>query len=408
MPETPHNILVVHGNNDLYGADRILLDLLARLDRTRFRPIVVLPTDTQHINRLSPRLAEAGIETIFLPMGVMRRRYLRATKLPGFGWDVLAGARRLLQIIRQRHISLVQTNTNAILSGALAARWAKVPHLWSVHEITTSPALVRRTLHFLIPRLSARVVTVSRAVSDHMVRDAPRYANRFEYLRGGIDLQPFLEAKGRSRVRKEWGIAEEEILVGMVGRVTTWKGQAVFAEAAKQLLGKHRALKLVAVGGVFDNEAFRMQHFQEQVRMLGIEDRFLISDFRPDMPDVYAALDVFALPSTQPEPFGLVVIEAMASGKPVVATSPGGPSETVAEGETGYLVPPSDPTALAAALEKLLSDPELRARVGAAGRKRACELFGVARYVGDFERLYDQLLTGADARLVGRHAQAPN
>jgi glycosyltransferase involved in cell wall biosynthesis len=406
MSETPHNILVVHGNNDLYGADRILLDLLTRLDRARFRPIVVLPTDTQHINRLSPRLAEAGIETIFLPMGVMRRRYLRAWKLPGFAWDVLAGARRLERIIRERQIALVQTNTNTILSGALAARWAKVPHLWSVHEITTSPGWVRRTLHFLIPRLSARVVTVSRAVRDHMLRDAPRYASRFQYVRGGIDLQPFLNAPGRARVRKEWGIGEEEVLVGMVGRVTTWKGQPVFAEAAKQLLDQHRSLKMVAVGGVFDTEAFRMQAFRDQVRKLGIEGRFLISDFRSDMPDVYAALDVFALPSTQPEPFGLVVIEAMASAKPVVATSPGGPSETVVDGETGYLVPPSDPTTLASALEKLVSDPELRARIGAAGRKRACELFGLARYVGEFEELYGQLLDRAGARPMHRQAEA--
>ena len=406
MPETPLNILVVHGNNDLYGADRILLDLLTHLDRTRFRPLVVLPTDTQHINRLSPRLAEAGIETIFLPIGVMRRRYLRASKLPGFAWDVLGGARKLLRIIRERDISLVQTNTNTILSGGLAARWAKVPHLWSVHEITTTPALVRRTLHFMIPRLATCVVTVSAAVRDHMLRDAPRYASRFEYVRGGIDLQPFLGATGRARVRKEWGIGEEELLVGMVGRVTTWKGQPVFAEAAKQLLNKHHALKMVAVGGIFDTEAFRMQDFREQVRRLGIEDRFLISDFRPDMPDVYSALDVFALPSTQPEPFGLVVIEAMASGKPVVATSPGGPSEIVVDGETGFLVPPADPTALATALEKLIRDPELRARVGAAGRERARELFSLARYVGEFENLYGRLLACAGAGPLNRHKEA--
>ena len=388
----PQNILVVHGNNDLYGADKILLDLLVRLDRSRFNPIVVLPTDTQHIGRLSPALNQAGIETLFIDMGVMRRRYLRALKLPGFAMDVLRGKRALRRILRERNIALVQTNTNTILSAALAARSEKLPHIWSVHEITMDPAFVRRTLHYLIPRLATRVVTVSQAVRDHMLKDEPQLASRFEYLRGAIDVQPFLQATGRARVRAEWGVRDDELLVGMVGRVTRWKGQEVFAAAAQRLLAQHPTLKFVAVGGVFDTELFYMERFRKQVADLGLTERFVISDFRNDMPDVYAALDVFVLPSTLPEPFGLVVLEAMASGKPVVASAPGGPSETIADGETGLLVPPSDPAALATALERLIADPELRARMGAAGRKRACELFAMERYVRDFEALYERVL----------------
>jgi glycosyltransferase involved in cell wall biosynthesis len=386
------NILVVHNNNDLYGAEKVLLELLSRLDRSRFYPIVVLPSDTRHINRLSPELEKLGIEYTFIPLGVMRRKYFHLHHLPRFAVEVFAGVRKLLHLIRERHIAIVHTNTNTILSGAFAARLAHLPHIWSVHELIVEPRSVRSTLHFLIPRLSTRVVTVSRAVRDHMLKDAPRYADRFEFICGGINVEPFLHADGRDRVRKEWGVRDSEVLVGMAGRVTRWKGQSVFAEAAKLISQKHPNVKFAAVGGVFDTERFYMDHFKEEVQGLGLNGRFIINDFRSDMPNVFAAYDIFVLPSTLPEPFGLVVIEAMASARPVVATAPGGPSETVLDGVTGYLVKPSDPTAIVSAVEDLLAKPEQRAHMGEAGRARACEFFALSRYVKQFEDLYEQIL----------------
>jgi glycosyltransferase involved in cell wall biosynthesis len=388
----PEHILVVHNNNDLYGGDKVLLELLSRMDRKRFVPFVVLPTDTRHINRFSPHLDRLGIEYRFVPLGVLRRRYFKFWRLLRFAFEVLAGARALRRIIKEKNIALVHTNTNTILAGGLAARRARLPHIWSIHELVLEPAVVRNTLHFLIPRMATKVVTVSRAVRDHMLKDASQFADRFEFILGSIDVQPFLHAQGRARVRQQWGVNDDEVLVGMAGRVTRWKGQSVFAQMAELLLQRYPKVKFAAVGGVFDTETFYMEQFREQVRALGIERNFIIDDFRADMPDVFAAFDIFVLPSTLPEPFGLVVIEAMASGKPVVATAPGGPSETVQEGETGYLVQPSDPEGTAAAVEKLLADPELRARMGAAGRRRACEVFSLPRYVKDFEELYARLI----------------
>lgn len=393
MPGVP-KVLVLHNNNDLYGADKILVELLTRIDQTRFVPVVVLPTDTRHINRLSRRLEQSGIEVLFMPLGILRRKYFTATGMPKVGLDISTATYRLLRVIRQRQISLVHTNTNTILAGAFAARMAGLPHIWSVHELMVEPRSVRRTLHFLIPRLSTKVVSVSQAVRDHMLQDSPHLKNRFKFIFGGIDLRPFTGASGRGHVRREWGIADDEVLVGMAGRVTRWKGQEVFAEAARLLSEQFPKVKFAAVGGVFENETFYMERFRNQVRDLGIEDRFIISDFRSDMPSVFSAFDIFVLPSTLPEPFGLVVIEAMAASLPVVATAPGGPSETVADGETGFLVKPSDPNELAAALNVLLLDPAKRRTMGEAGRRRACQLFALDRYVKEFEDLYDELLSG--------------
>src|SRR5215831_15093734 len=119
-PDAPQNILVVHNNND-YGGDKVLLELLGRLDRRRFVPFVVLPTDTRHINRFSPELDKLGIEYRFLPLGVLRRRYFKLWRLPRFGFEVLAGTRALLKIIKEKKIAIVHTNTNTLLAGAFAA-----------------------------------------------------------------------------------------------------------------------------------------------------------------------------------------------------------------------------------------------------------------------------------------------
>lgn len=268
------------------------------------------------------------------------------------------------------------------------------------------PAIVRRFLHFVIPRMATKVVTVSLAVRDHMLKDAPQFAGRFEFIPGTIDVQPFLHAQGRARIRQEWGVKDDELLVGMAARVTRWKGQSVFAEMANLILQRQNKVKFAAVGGVFDTEDVHMKQFREQVRSLGIEQNFMIRDFRKDMPDIFAAFDIFVLPSTLPEPFGLVVLEAMASARPVVATSPGGPSETVVKGETGYLVEPSDPQKMAEAVADLLADPEKRARMGEAGRKRAQEVFDLPRYVKQFEELYERLITEANQKHAF-HATAP-
>jgi len=391
MP-SPRNILVVHNNNDFYGAEKVLLELLSRLDRSRFVPIVVLPTDTRHINRLSPELAKLNIECCFIPLGVLRRKYFKLQKLPRFSFEVLAGVRELVRLIRKRNIALVHTNTNTILASPLAARFTGVPHIWSIHELMVEPATVRSALHYMIPRFSTRVVTVSQAVRHHMLKDAAKFAERFTFVRGAIDVEPFLNAKGRARVRAEWGVKDNEVLIGMVGRVTRWKGQSIFVQAAKLIAGRHPKAKFAAVGGVFDTETFYMDRFRQDVREAGLESKLTINDFRADMPDVFAAFDIFVLPSILPEPFGLVVIEAMASGKPVVATAPGGPSETVVDGKTGFLVPPSDACAMVQALEVLLAEPQKRSSMGDAGRRRACEMFSLPRYVTEFEELYDTVL----------------
>ncbi|NOZ72909.1 MAG: glycosyltransferase family 4 protein, partial [Chloroflexi bacterium] len=137
---------------------------------------------------------------------------------------------------------------------------------------------------------------------------------------------------------------------------------------------------------------WRLQALQSLAQELGIASHLIWAGYRRDMPQILAALDIVVVPSTRPEPFGMVVIEAMASGRPVIATRHGGPRETIKEGETGYLVSPQHPSEMRTALVRLATQPPLRQQLGAAGRQRVIQQFSYPRHIAAFEQLYLDML----------------
>ena len=387
----PANILFVHGNNDLYGGDIALLELIRRLDRERFRPLVVLPNDTRHINRLSAKLKQEGIACRFVRMAVIRRKYFAASGLFMFAANFVAGVVALMYLIWRNKVALVHSNTIAVPCGAFAAQLMRRPHVWHIHEIVTRPASARKILHPLVTRLSTVVAVVSHAVRRHILEDCPSQGSKIRVILDGIDVAAFQNGNG-NKVRRELGIPPDSFLVGMVGKVCRWKGQLLLADAA-QIVSKQRDdVYFLAVGGVFDDEMHFMASFRNAVASNNLSRNFVISDYRSDIRDVMNVFDVFVLPSTEPDPCPLVVLEAMAAGKAVIASRHGGPLEQVAEGETGLLFTPGSADSLAAAIIALLDDPDRARAMGGDGQKRASAHFSVERYAHDFESLYRDLL----------------
>jgi glycosyltransferase involved in cell wall biosynthesis len=391
------NILFVHHSNDLYGADIVLLETVKRLDRTQFHPVVVLPEDTRHIGRLTPHLEALGIEHRFLPLGVMRRRYLKPGTVARFAIEFASAVGKLRRLMREKKIDAVHTNTLAVCAGAIAAKLEKVPHIWHVHEILVDPVFLRRLLHAVVFRFSTVTVCISKAVRDHYLADQPAGADNTITIPNGIDLEKFSPVSDGADVRAEYGIPADAPLVGMVGKVTRWKGQFVFAQAAKKILEAAPDSYFLAVGGVFDDERYYMDNFRNEVIRLGIQDRFMIRDYRPDVVNVLRAFDVFVLPSTLPEPFGLVVVEAMACKKAIVATAHGGPAEMIVDGESGLLVKPGGPDALAEGVVQLLRNRDLLHSMGKAAKARAWDKYHVDRYIHAFEQLYATITSKSKA-----------
>ena len=164
---------------------------------------------------------------------------------------------------------------------------------------------------------------------------------------------------------------------------------------AREVAAQFPQVKFLIVGGVFDGKYQHLENLKHRVSQAGLNQHVIVTGYRTDIPAIFSATDILVLPSMQPEPFGLVLLEAMAAGKPVIATNLGGPREIVHNGETGFLVNYTGATEMADRVLQLLQDEALRHRMGEAGRARVKSEFSQQRYVEAYQRVYEEILAEA-------------
>jgi glycosyltransferase involved in cell wall biosynthesis len=320
----------------------------------------------------------------------MRRRYMTPTGISGVARRAAISASVALRAIDVEDIRLIHSHTSTVLTGARIASRLGVPHVWHVSEIVERPRVVRYLLAHAISRSSDRVVAVSEAVRDHLSATAPAIRGKCDVVFNALDTARFGKVSVRAS-RALLGLPDVPV-VGMIGRVGTMKGQEILLAAAPEILRRHPETMFLLVGGVLHDRTADMDRLLALAESLGIQSRVRIFGFEADVATVLAAMDVVVQPSVRPESFGMTVLEAMASGKPVVAAAHGGVLETVHDGVTGLLIPPRDPGALAAAIGTLLSDDALRQRMGEAGKLRVQTEFSLAPFREEYLRIYRELL----------------
>lgn len=333
-----------------------------------------------------------GGEALFVSPA--RGPFTQLAEREGFGVAVadvgrlhrLGGALALRRLLRREGVSLLHTHTLAAANalGRLAARAAGVPvvshlHIESRFRRATAPLL--RTADNASARLCAALI----AVSDDTRRAYERqgYPRRIVVVHNGV-APP---APSDGDVRTELGIPAEAPLVGEVARLCDVKGQRELIAALAEVPDAHAVL----VGADLEQGGAYTLALEREAERVGVRDRVVFAGRRDDVPAILETLDVFALPSWT-EGLPLVVLEAMAHGRPVVATPVGGTPELVVDGETGLLVPPRDPGALADALRRLLGDSALRRRMGSAGARRVADHFGEEAMTRRVHELYLEAL----------------
>lgn len=386
-----HTILYVHSSDEMYGTDCILLELVKQLDKQQFQAIVVLPNDIPYQGLLSKALQEHNIKTIHLNLAILRRKYFTPLGFLVYLFRLSTSTVALVRLIQQESIQIVHSFTAAVIPGAIAAYITRQPHIWHVHEIIIHPRFLWRFTSWLIPRLSKQVVAVSEPTRKHLCTGNQLNEKKAIVIHNGIDISNC--ASVSQEVREEWQVRPEQPLVGMIGRVSHWKGQQYFLQVANIVKQKNPQVCFALVGGTFPGQEHLLEELKAFASQLNLSSSAIISNFRSDIPLVLEAYDIFVLPSTLPDPFPTVILEAMAAGKPVIANAHGGSVEMVVHQVTGLLVEPDSPELMANAIQQLLDNPDERVTMGKRGRERLISHFSIQSCVDKWTHLYESLIS---------------
>jgi glycosyltransferase involved in cell wall biosynthesis len=368
------------------GAAVHVVLLNTRLNPARFESLLVSGTENPGEGSMLDFAQSQGVHPVVIPE-IIGEASLNLRDL-----KALIKLYRLLRVERPH---IVDTHTaKAGFLGRLAARLAGVPivvHTYHGHILQGYYGPVKGWLLRLMERALARWTDSIIAVSDRVKRDLVAYgvapAEKIAVVDLGFDLQPFLDcAAHRGEFRRELGLNNGARLVGTVGRIFPIKNHRLFIDAASRVAAREPGAHFVIVG-----DGVLRPAMEARVRELGLADRVIFTGWRRDLPSIYADLDVLVV-SSDNEGTPVSVIEAMASGRPVVGTRVGGLPDLITEGQNGYLVTPRDADGLAEAILRLLNDEETALRMGRVGREAARQRFTIDRLTSGMESLYQRLL----------------
>ena len=376
------------------GGERSMLELAAALGREGYGVAFALPA----AGPLADTLAENGEEFYYYraDRSVLDFRRGAASPFSLRWWRQAAKAcgvaRGLRRVIAAAQPDVIHTHSQkAHVFASLAAAGTGIPVIWHMRDILAGP-FASTVMDVLAAVRAARVVAISDAVASRF-----RWARRkTAVIYNAVAAPAPFTRNAAARLKSSWGVPADSPVAGCVGQIAPWKGQHVFVAAAAALAPAFPDLYFVVVGGpLYGAHEYRAELLR-CVKRAGLAPRFRFLGQRSDAPRYIGAFDVLVHLPVEAEPFGRVVVEAMARRVPVVAARTGGITEIMEDGREGFLVEAGNVGAAAAAAAFLLDDPELRAGMGAHGRASYLRRFTVRRLCRDVMRIYAEAL-GRDA-----------
>jgi len=374
------------------GIERKIMDVLPRLDRDRFDVSLVC---LREMGPLADELAEKGI-----PVSLIRFRKR---------WD-LGAMRKLTALIRKRKIDVVHSHMyRSNVPATVAARRAGVKHIWAqVHNVDTWETRRQLSMDRFLCRWREGMIAVSKEVQRDVMHQLNLPEERVKVIYNGVDTDRFGTGEGRVELRREWGAEENDLVFLMAARMVEQKRPQDFLEMARHLMDLERAMrKRPRSFFVIAGEGPKTGELKEQLLTLPMPERVRFIGQRDDIPRVMNAADIFVMTSVK-EGFSNALLEAMASGLAIVATSVGGNAEAVRDNKDGVIVPPMRIEQLHRTADRMVMDSRWRDALRASARERA-EKFSLHTMVRNIEGLYagEPLEDGAEESESRKASPAP-
>jgi len=397
-------ILYIDNTFTFGGAINSLEYLLKALDKNKFLPVLITGQSEKFLSTHFQDFIYHKVN--FKLPWIHNKTYKKITSLPAFKnitvlkiinkirffyWLLFITFPESLKYYKtgKRHnVKIVHLNNilGSQFAAILAAKLLRVPcvaHLRDFEEI--------HPITKLYARMIDHHIAISSAIKNNLF-DLQVPENKISIIYDAIDLDKFKTDTSFDYLLNEFKIKADKKLFGIFGRIIEWKGIKEFVLAANMVIKKFPQAKAFIVGDISDGSEKYFKQVMKLIKDLNLVNNIILTGYRNDVPALMNLMDIVVHASIRPEPFGMVLIEAMAMKKPVVATKAGGPLDIVIDGTTGLLVPISDSKKMAEAIIKILKDPQLAKSMGLNGQIRAEEVFSKERYAHQVERIYGSLI----------------
>jgi glycosyltransferase involved in cell wall biosynthesis len=362
------------------------------LDKRKYLPVIVLPFD----GPLKTELEKNNIKVVIAPVLKLYRKMFTPINLIKFFREYKEGLRTLDKLNQEYNFKLVYSHTLAALIGIVFAKRRNIKHLWHIQEIIKKP----RIFNFIFKKLLSlkcnnKAVYDSVATMNCWTLGNKELIMKSETAWNGIETNetPTFKAEELDKVREIFfSCKKHEIVIALVGRINSWKGQHLLLKAYDILLKTNTNIKLIYIGSAPPNQDFFEIDLKNKIKEFNLEEKVVLLPFQKEISKFWNSIDIAVVPSTEPEPFGMVLIEAMLAKKPVVASNHGGPTEIIVDNETGFLFEPNNEKLLAASIQKLIDNSEIRNSFGEKGYQRVLDTFSLENHVNQFEKIFNEIL----------------
>lgn len=377
-------ILYVHAKGEIGGSDISLLTILKNINRKYFSPNVIVGKKGPFFpdyKKYSDRCEEIGFTVLKSPENFFDLLKMLLGFLPSIFM--------IWKIIRKWDIDIVHVNTVVIPSAVIAGRLAGKKVVVHKREIITSNKFASGILDFITYIFADKIIAISNSVKKSSLKVMQK---KTIVVYNGVDLSE-IKMSGSGKLRRQYKISKDSFLIGIFSRIEPWKGQHIVIKSIHPILQRSKNVKLMIFGNHYTNKGKKyFEYLKSLVKDLEIENAVLFPGWIKNLNDVYNEFDLVILPSIDPEPLGRVVIEAMAAGRPVIATNLGGSRECILNNESGFLVKENDVSSMGDAILKILESKNLGNKLGNNGRERVEKIFNIKIIINQIENMYKNIV----------------